>query len=523
MIDRSRISLAPQSPGVYIFLSGGHPIYIGKSKSIRDRIKAYLDFTDTRSSVPKIVQEADDIKWIITPTEEDAIFLEQKLILENLPKYNIKLKDSRGLKYLKLDISSEFPSISITRVYKKDSSIYFGPFNIKDARELFECVRRVFNVRSCNDHKFKQFKKAKRPCIDGQISLCAAPCACSVDRSEYMRKVNSMKDFLLGKFRAVIDEIEKKMWEEAEKENFELAAKYRDALEAIKKVLDYKRVVFQDYRSGDYISAEVFDEKVAVAAIKIREGRFFGSYGGVFRYGGQNIDEIISSNFLESSDNVLECVSDYFFEKQVLGKYIFRPPQDEEERQILKFAKKSALENLLQMRTSESEKIRLLEEFAKFLLLQEIPKRIEVYDFSNFGGRRLAGVKVHFEYGKFIPERMRFYNVSPEGYDDIFALKNVLERRLRDGVSGKDEPMPDFILIDGGKGHYSSAESVIAPYGIPFACIEKKDRNSRDINIIYQRQELKPRGKLLEFILRLRDSAHNRVKRFSVRQSTRVK
>lgn len=523
MLDRSKISLAPQSPGVYIFLSAGKPIYVGKSKNIRERLKAYVDLTDSRESVPKIIEEADEVKWIITPSEEDAIFLEQRLILQNLPKYNVKIKDTRGIKYIKLNMDFEFPSVAITRILRRDSSLYFGPFNAKDARELFECVRRVFNIRSCTEQKFKMFRKAQRPCLDGQISLCPAPCAYKVDRTEYMKKVSMCSDFLRGRFKEVIKQIEERMWAESEKENFELAAKYRDQLNTLLRTLDYKRVVFEDYRASDYISVEIFGDKVGVAGVKVRDGRFFGSYGGVYRYGGQDLEELVSMVFTQLSD-VSQCVSEVFETEKKIGTFVFRPPKSDEEKEILAFAKKSALEHILQMQDKDSELVRTHEEFSKFLMLQEVPKRIEVYDFSNFGGKNLVGVKVHFEFGKIVPDRIRLYKVDKYSYDDIMALKNVLERRLKDVISQKDVPAPDFILIDGGKGHYSAAKSVMNSVGlnIPFACVKKENRNTRMITLIYDGQEIKPKGKLLSFILRLRDAAHNRAKRFAVKSSTKI-
>lgn len=525
MIDRSKFLVAPQSPGVYIFLADGRPIYIGKSKNIRERIRAYLELKDTRESVPKIIEEADDIKWIITPTEEDAIFLEQKLIAENLPKYNIKLKDPRGLKYIKINMLHEFPSISLTRTTSvRDSSLHFGPFNVRDARELFEGIRRIFNIRTCTEQKFKTFRRAKRPCLDGQIFLCVAPCAGNENRADYMRRLTYVSEFLRGRFSEVLNELERRMWEEAEKENFELAAKYRDRIEVLKKILERKRPIFPDYRDADYASAEIAGDRISVSMVKVREGRFFGSYGGIFIYGGQDVKELISSFFTRSSD-VHECVSDYFAETERIGRFVFRPPQLPEENELISFAKRSSFEQLLQSEEKIGRLMRMMEELSKFLMIQEVPKRVEIYDFSNFGGKKLVGVKVHFEFGELMPSRLRIYNVTEVSHDDLLALRNVLERRLKDGLISKDVPMPDLIFIDGGKAHYSVAKSVIESFGlkIPFACIKKEKRKERDITILYEGLELRPKGKLLEFILHLRDSAHKRAKRFSVEQSTKVR
>lgn len=524
MISDAKVSLAPQKPGVYMFLSNGKAIYIGRSKNLRERIRAYLEFKDRRESVPKIVEEADDVIWMITPTEEDAIFLEQKLIMENLPKYNVKVKDTRGLKYINIDMSSDFPSISISRMLKSGSVLRFGPFNARDARELLQAIKRVFNIRSCTGQKFKTFKKNGRACLEGQIQMCLAPCVKNVDRAEYMKRVHNASDFLRGRFSEVIKEIENKMWKEAEEENFELAAKYRDQLNIIKKLLDYKRVIFPDLRRVDYASAELIGDIVSVSVVKIREGRFFGNYGGIFRYGGQDIKDLISSVFVESSD-VSECVSDYFEVQEKVGNFLFRPPNSPEEKEVLLFARKSAFEQALQSKEKEGKALRELEELSRLLALNDIPRRIEVFDFSNFGGKRLSGVKVHFEFGELVPSRLRLYNVSQTGYDDTFALRNVLERRLRDGISGKDVPLPNLILIDGGKGHYSVAKSVIESLNLPvsFACIKKEKRDTRNIALIYGNQEIKPKGKILEFILRLRDAAHIRAKKFAVKHSTKIK
>ena len=514
---------SPSSCGVYMFLKGGKPIYIGKSKNIRERLKAYIELSDTRETVPKIVEEADSVKWILTPTEEDALFLEQKLIREHLPKYNIKLKDARGLKFIKLDMVREFPSISVVRYPKKDSSLYFGPFSARDANEIFKAVKNAFGIRTCNESKFKEFRKRGRPCIDGQIGVCSSPCVDMIKREDYMREVGKAVDFLQGKFSRVISELERKMWEEADKENFEIAAKLRDRINALRNSLDYKRIVFDDFRNADFLSYDIAFGKIGVWGVRIREGRFFGGYGGVFEFGGQDIKDLVVQVFTEHTGGEGLCISDVFDERMKIGRITLRPPEGDVEKEIIMNAKKNALEQILQLSGTKIEKLRLLDELGKFLLLPQTPRKIEVYDFSNFGGKNLVGAKIHFEDGEVIPSRIRIYKVSETGFDDYFALQNVLHRRLNDSTNGKDTPLPDLFMIDGGKGHYSVAKEVLREFGvdIPIVCIKKEKRNTRNISLIFAGEELKPKGKLLSFILKLRDSAHKKAKKFAVSSSTK--
>ncbi len=520
---RKKVESAPSSCGVYIFLSDGKPIYIGKSKNIKERLKAYIQFSDSRETVPKIVLEANDIKWIITPTEDDAFFVEQNLIKQHLPKYNIRLKDIKGLKYVKLNMGYEFPSISLTRI-KKDSALYFGPFSARDAKEIFDAVRKAFGIRACNETKYKSFKKLGRPCVDGHIGICLAPCVGKADIVQYRKSISRAIDFMKGKFSQVISALEKKMFEEADKENFELAAKIRDQISILKRSLDYKRVMFDDFRSADFVGYDIAFGKICVYAVRVREGRFFGGYNAIFKYGGQDIPELIINFALEENQSNL-FISDAFSEEIVYKDIVFRPPNSDTEKQLVQIAKNNATESILQLPHVDSEKFRLLQELGKFLLLPEIPRKIEVFDFSNFGGKNLVGVKVHFEDGEIIPSRLRLYNVSQFGYDDILALKNVLSRRIKDFLLMKDTPFPDLILVDGGKGHFSSAKEILENFkiNVALACVKKEERNTRNITLIVENEELKPRGKLLSFILKLRDSAHNRAKHFAVSSATKIK
>lgn len=520
---RKKAENAPSSCGVYLFLSDGKPIYIGKSKNIKERLKAYIGLSDSRETVPRIVWEADDIKWIVTPTEDDAFFVEQDLIKHHLPKYNVKLKDIRGLKYVKLNVGYEFPSVGLTRL-KKDSSLYFGPFSARDAKEVFDAVRKAFGIRSCSESKYRSFRKLKRPCIEGQIGVCLAPCTGKVDIVQYRKNLSEAIDFMKGRFSQVISKLEKKMFEEAERENFELAAKIRDRISILRRSLDYKRVVFDDFIEADFVGHDIAFGKVGIYAVRVREGRFFGGYGAVFKYGGQDISDLVINFALEENQTNL-FVSEIFPEEIVYRDVMFRPPRSDSERELIKIAKNNALENILQLPHVDPEKFRLLQELGKFLFLANVPRRIEVFDFSNFGGRNLVGVKVHFEDGDIVPARLRLYNVSQSGYDDIFALKNVLSRRIKDFLIGRDAPFPDLILIDGGRGHFSSAREVLKSYGIDvaLACIKKEDRNVRNITLIVGGEELRPYGKLLAFVLKLRDSAHIRAKRFAVSSATKIK
>ncbi|GBD04370.1 UvrABC system protein C [bacterium HR19] len=521
---KQKADFAPSSCGIYLFLKDGKPIYIGKSKNIKERLKAYFNFLDSRETVPKILQEADDLRWFVTSTEEDALFFEQKLIRENLPKYNIKLKDQRGLKYIRVDLSYEFPSLSLRRYpQKKDGAVYFGPFSSYDAREIFN-VLKMFGIRTCTERKFSEFKKRNRPCLDGQIGVCSAPCVGMIKRSSYMKEIHKAMDFLKGKFSYVLRQLEERMWEESERENFEIAARIRDRISVIRNFFETKRLIFSDMRGGDYLSYDVVGGKLGIFVLKVREGRFFGGYGGAFEYGGQDILDMALGLFYDNSGSEGELITDLAERDFKLGGILVRPPR-EDENEVMLIAKKNAVEQILQTSNILLEKFRILEELRDFLLLRDTPRRIEVFDFSNFGGKNLVGVKVHFEDGEFVPSRIRLYNVSDEGYDDILALKNVLSRRVRDYFEGKDLPFPDLIFIDGGKGHWSVAREVFSSFGLRanFACIKKEERNTRDITLIFEREELKPKGKLLSFILSLRDSAHFRAKRFAVSKATKIK
>lgn len=506
--------IAPTSCGVYIFKDEkGNPVYVGKAKNIRERLKAYFELHDTRPQVPKIIEEAKNVEWILTKTEEEALDLEDSLIKRLKPKYNVKLKDSKTYPYVKISISEEFPAILYARNPKKDASLYFGPFfSSKQAKDIIETLKRVFLIRSCNNTKFKEFKKRERACLDGQINICSAPCI-SPERDRYIKNVWRCAEFLRGRGENIITQLERKMWKQAESENFEEAVVLRDRIKSLEKLLASQRRFFEDLRDVDFLGIERGFLRIAIFLIRVRGGRLQGGEGEIFRDAGQDEGEFISS-FVRSKGLSGKIVVRKIPEWKVKGVN-FSEPSDEAEEEVIRTAERNAVELI----TSRDEKARILKRLMDIMFLKSLPRTIEVFDFSHFSGKNPVGFKVRFEDGFLVEDGMRRYKIET-GADDYYALREVLGRRIKRGL--EEEGLPDLFVIDGGKAHLSTALSVLESFNIKkdIICIAKGHkagkRREREISVWVPGlpKPLKPPKDALEFLLRIRDSAHKRAKKY---------
>ncbi|MCX7836446.1 MAG: excinuclease ABC subunit UvrC, partial [candidate division WOR-3 bacterium] len=452
-----KINNAPSSCGVYLFKNQeGKIIYIGKARNLKERLKYYLQpQPDIRRT--NLIKEIADLDIILTSSESDALILEDNLIKINKPKYNIRLKDDKKFPYLKITINEEFPRIFPTRNLKEDGSILFGPYtSAKNLRQALRLVKRIFKIRTCN--KKLPLTISEKPCLNYRLNLCLGPCQNKIDKEIYQDRVKEVIDFLMGKSEELMKEIEKKMWEAAEKEEFEKAAILRNQLFALQELRKKHEVILKDKKSMD-VCGIAKEKNLAVCLIlKIREGKLISKEEYPFSLPLKNTDEeiletLLSSVYLHSYDIPNEIILpkevpeiQTFIEtinKKRNIKVKITIPKRGEKKKLLNLAQKNAEIKLLEiLPTPHLPKANI--ELGNYLFLEKTPIRIEGVDISNLGGKYACGSIIVFE--GITPKKSeyrKFKIKTIKSQDDYAMMEEVLRRRLKRLIE-ENKPLPDL-------------------------------------------------------------------------------
>ncbi len=458
-----KVEALPSRPGVYLFKDQkGEILYIGKAKDLRKRVRSYFHGPkDTKTS--RMLSKVSEIDHIVTENEKEALILEDALIKEHKPRYNIKLRDDKNYPLLRLDPKEPFPRLTVVRRPKDDGALYFGPFpSAQSLKETLKVLNRVFPLRKCSN---SQFSHRSRPCINYQMGRCLGPCCNEVDVELYRGLVEQVKRFLEGEGEEVVRELERRMYQEAEALRFEEAAALRDRVIALRKVLERQKIVSMDRANKDVVAMQRDGSRVRFFLLSVRGGKLLSGRSFEFRDAGLPEQEILSeflSRYYGRTKVVPEVVIPFELEDlsllEGLGLEI-HPPRDPRERELLRMA----FENL-EVR-SGGDKASLLEELRRRFRLQRYPRRIEAFDISNIGGQRAVGSMVVFVEGEPYKDGYRRFRIrGVEGIDDYGMLEEVLRRRLQ---RAKEEGVyPDLMLIDGGKGHLKVALRVLGEMGL---------------------------------------------------------
>jgi len=469
----------PTQSGVYQMKNSAEKIiYIGKAKNLKARVKSYLmDSKDHSAKTRALVHNIQTIEYILTKTEVEAFLLEASLIKKHRPKYNIRLKDDKAYPYIKLSWSDEYPRLYLARKVQKDGSHYYGPYTSGGA--VFGTIRflnRVFKIRDCTDHVFKT---RTRPCMTHQIGRCTAPCVKYITQQDYKSEVEGAKDFLKGKSRKLLKDIEKKMYEAADQEKFEVAARSRDAMFAIQNILQRQAVVNDTSEIDQDIITYFGDERgTLVEMLHVRSGRVIGNRSHMLsdvdlsepsedprdwfvsflnQYYEDNIipDEVLTTIDLGMDLNkLLQAVL-----KERSGRdVIVRFPTDPQGQNLLDMAGQNAKAHFEKIVSKEEQKQKGLEDIQSKLGLSKRPQRIECFDISHFQGTETVASQVVFEDGRPAKDQYRRYIIKTvDGVDDFKSMYEVLERRFKH--TEYDEP--DLLVVDGGKGQLSQAVNIL--------------------------------------------------------------
>lgn len=473
-LDR-KIRAIPPRTGVYLMKdAGGSIIYVGKAKNLRSRIRNYFQGADTRAMVPFLVSRVRDLDFVVTNTEKEAFLLENTLIKEHRPRYNVIFRDDKTYFSLRLDTRQDFPAFRLVRKIRKDGARYFGPYpSGLAARETLKYLHRLFPLRTCKD---REFATRRRPCIEYGIRNCVGPCVGLVGREEYRKYIDDAVLFLEGRGAKLLDLLKKRMAEAAENLEFEEAARLRDRIAAVETTVEKQRMVSADFKDQDVFGLHREDGQVQVCILCIREGKTLGTkkfppvrtaaadaevLSSLLRqyYDGELFvpAEVVIPEAVEDGDVLAEWLS----EKR--GKRVdLVVPHRGPRRDLVGIARQNA-EGLFR-----AERAARMDEEATMALLRDklhlhrLPRRVECVDISNIGGEMPVGSLVTFSDGKPDKSGYRLFHVrGVEGPDDYAGMHEVLRRRF-DGR----ENLPDLLMVDGGRGQVSMAVRTLRELGI---------------------------------------------------------
>lgn len=518
----------PHQPGVYLMKnSNDKVIYVGKAISLKNRVSQYFRKSGHNDlKVNAMVQNISYFDYIVTDTEMEALILENNLIKEYNPPYNILLRDDKTYPYVKVTVKESFPRVIKTRKIAKDESRYFGPYtNVFALNDILEMLHEIYPIRTCKRDIEKSIQKNERPCLNYYIKRCVAPCTGKVKQEEYQEMIDEILMFLQGKSDEVTKLIKEKMKAAAKELRFEEAARLRDKCTAIESLRETQKIVFvESKKHQDYISYHQEDNNLMIQMFYIRDGKMLGSDFFYYKRIEQDVKETLSSfikqfyinaNFIPEEIYVEEKFEDKELLEQLLtkkrGKKVsFYIPQRGEKRKLLDLVRKNAEQNYIKENNisdlKKRREIALLNELVELLQLQVLPKRIEVFDISNIAGVDSVGGQVVYLDGKKAPKEYRRYRIkSLEGSDDYGSLREVMERRVKHGN------LPDLFLMDGGKGQVSTIRETLKKLkiNVPVFGLYKDDKHrTKGICSDTELFEISKRSELFRFISAIQDEVH---------------
>jgi len=519
----------PDKPGVYLMKDdSGEVIYVGKARSLKKRVRSYFRKGNHSYKTSIMVDSITDFDYIVTDTEMESYILEANLIKKYHPKYNIRLKDDKTYPFIKITTYEDFPRIKKTRVVKNDGSKYFGPFADVDAiYKTINILKDLFKLRSCN-YDISEEKQLERPCLNYYIDKCNAPCVGKISKEEYHEQIDQVIMFLSGRQKTLIKKIEAKMQKAADEQNFEKAARYRDAMEAVEEISRQQKVMSEDDKDRDII-AITEDGAYCVQLLLVKNGKLIGQEHFILQVPeGEDQSEVMSS-FLQQyyeqapqlPDEILlnteinnrEILADRL--KQLKGKKVnIKKPERGNKKRLIEMALKNAKQNLkkesIKRKYEEKRTVKAVEKLAEYLDLDTDPSHIEGFDISNIQGTDPVASLVVFKEGRASKSDYRRFKIRhKEGPDDFAMMKEVVHRRYR-RLLNEDRKLPDLILIDGGKGQLNAALKALEELGITEIQILGLAKREEEV-FIPDREEpiiIPKNSDALHLLQRVRDEAH---------------
>ena len=529
-----KVSHLPTTPGVYLWRDKYQRIiYVGKAINLRNRVRSYVQQDVNRSvKVTAMMRRAWDVETIQTKTEMEALILEATLIKEHHPKYNIMLRDDKTYPYVKVTVQEEYPRLFMTRRLERDGAKYFGPFtDVTAVHHVLRILRSYYPLRTCKS------MKVERPCLQYHMHYCEGPCMKYVTVESYRKYIDDIVALFEGKQVQVIQEITSKMEQASEDLEFELAAKYRDDLLSIQKVQEKQRMVTQR-GDMDVLGMDIDGPMACIQLFFIRSGRLLGRENYFVQHEGDS-PELVMTEFIKQyyggstfipkelllpMDSVdRELFSEWF--TSMKGQQVeVSVPQRGYKKDLIKMAEENAQNFLAERRRQWQYTIDkaggAVKKLAEVLDLPRLPERMECYDISHMQGAETVASMVVFEGGKPAKrEYRRFKLKTVQGKPDDFAsMAEIMERRYG---NEKDWPMPDLIIIDGGKGQLNAALPVIRAMGVTDVPVISLAKRIEEVFVEGESESiiLEHHTPELQLLQQIRDEAH----RFAITYHRRLR
>ena len=538
------------SPGVYRMIDSNHKtLYVGKAKNLKKRVSSYTKYIGHSLRIQQMIFATSSMLFLTTKNETEALLLEQNLIKQLKPKYNVQLRDDKSFPYIFISSEHDFPRLEKHRGQKKRSGNYYGPFASAGAvNRTLNTLQKVFLLRSCTD---KEVKAGNRPCLNFHLKRCAGPCCGKISKSDYSKLVASADQFLRGRSEEVQKKLSKEMILASKEMNYELAASYRDRIKAISRIQSIQGINPQKVKEADIFALNFQSGQACVQVYFIRYNQNWGNrdyypkvssdmtkkeileaFLGQFYLNRLPAKVILISNKIDNQ-NLLEKL---FSEK--LGKIVkIINPQKGEKKELVIDALRNAKEGLERKMAENSTQKNLLLKMADLLNLKNSPERIEVYDNSHIQGAYAVGAMVVSGPDGLMKSEYRKFNIKISelgNRDDTSMMQHVFSRRFKK-KNTQDLKIPDVIILDGGKGQLSVIQNYLHDIGygnIPIVAIAKGEKRNSGLEKFYHNKnnelEISNNDPLRYFLQRLRDEVHryvigaHRQKRSKSLMSTRL-
>ncbi|WP_210364996.1 excinuclease ABC subunit UvrC [Bacillus sp. REN3] len=487
---KNKLALLPAQPGCYLMKDRqGTIIYVGKAKILKNRVRSYFTGSHDGKTL-RLVNEIEDFEYIVTSSDMEALILEMNLIKKHDPKYNIMLKDDKSYPFIKLT-AERHPKLIITRKVKKDSGKYFGPYpNVQAANETKKLLDRIYPLRKC-------MTLPDRVCLYYHMGQCLAPCVKDVSQEEYKKIVDDITRFLNGGFKDIKAELTARMASAAEELDFERAKEFRDKIAHIEATMEKQKMTTTDFTDRDVFGYAVDKGWMCVQVFFIRQGKLIEREVSMFPIHNEPEEDILTflgqfyskNEHFKPKEILVPAGVDTELAEALLQAKVLKP-QRGQKKDLVKLASKNArialTEKFSLIERDEVRTIKAVENLGRQMGIYT-PHRIESFDNSNIQGTNPVSAMVVFIDGKPEKREYRKYKIkSVQGPDDYESMREVVRRRytrvLKEGL-----PLPDLIIIDGGKGHIEAARDVLENelgLDIPIAGLAKDDKH-RTSQLLY--------------------------------------
>ncbi len=532
---RNKLEALPDKPGVYLMRDiYDNIIYVGKAKILKNRVRSYFRKNSAHSKkVEKMVENINDLSWIVTDSELEALILECNLIKRHRPKYNILLKDDKTFPFIKITINEEYPRILVTRKTDDKNALYFGPYagTVKKTAEL---IKKAYKIRNCNKDLSKN---NARECLYYHINQCSGPCRKNITPEEYKENVKKAISFLEGKSDSLLKELKSEMNDAVNKFEFEKAAELRDNIVYLEKVLEKQKISAPEDANYDILGLYEGEKHTCITVMFLRQGKLLGTKNSYFPAG-------------DKKENLLsEFIKQYYKAPGVIPKEILLPfepldfelikeylnsvrnakvnlhiPLKGKKNKLLEMAEKNAQEGIKRRADNKYEKG--LSQIAELLSLTAPPERIEIYDISNTAGSDTVGYMTVFQNGEPKKSEYRKFKIKyVEGQNDYECMYEVIyrrlmryleeEKRLAEGEYDEElkfSNLPDLIFVDGGKTHVSVGKKAVSDAGLSidvFGLVKDAAHHTKDITSDEREYGCNKKRAAFSLITRMQDETHN--------------